>query len=437
VLTGLAMALLAAQGLPSAEFAGALRPPLRAPGLRLDPTAAPRQGIRTLAGRHLTLWTDLAPCPEVDALPAAFDQAFPQWCEYFRVSAEKYAGWKMNGMVMKDQARFRQAGLLPESVPPFANGFEWNFEFWVCDQPSDYYRRHLVLHEGTHGFMNTILGSCGPPWYREGIAELLGTHRWQDGRLALGYLPRSRDEVPMWGRVRIIRDAVAEHRALGLRAVLDYQPEGQGETEPYAWCWAAALLLDRHPRYRDRFRQLTGYVRDRDFQRRFQKLFAADWEHLAEEWQVMVADMHYGQDIPRTAIDFSPGRPLPAAGAAVAVTADRGWQNSGLVLQAGTRYRLDASGRFQLGQKPQVWGCEPGGVSIRYHAGQPLGVLLGAVRPEHLAADRPSPLVRPVVVGLGTTIVPETTGTLYLKLNDSPAELADNAGTCRVRIGRP
>ena len=136
----------------------------------------------------------------------------------------------MTGFLMKDKARFVQAGLLPGKLPPFGHGFSWDTVLWVYEQPSDYYRRHLVLHEGTHGFMNSLLGGCGPTWYMEGMAEYLATHRWQDGRLTLGYMPRSRDEVPQWGRIRLIQDAVAQHRALRLKAVIELTPTGHGRT---------------------------------------------------------------------------------------------------------------------------------------------------------------------------------------------------------------
>ena len=44
-----------------------------------------------------------------------------------------------------------------------------------------------------------------------------------------------------------------------------------------------------------------------------------------------------GNDIARTAIDFTPGKPLAASRALVSVAADRGWQNSGLRLEAGQK----------------------------------------------------------------------------------------------------
>ena len=72
----------------------------------------------------------------------------------------------------------------------------------------------------------------------------------------------------------------------------------------------------------------------------------------------------------------------------VTVAADRGWQNSGLRLEAGVSYRLTAAGRYQVAKTTKVWWCEPGGVSIRYYRGRPLGILLAAVRPDHPAAGQ-------------------------------------------------
>jgi len=439
--------------------APAPRPTANLPRLRVDDARATAAGIRKLSGQRLTLYTDLPPGEEIDQLPNLFDQAFPQWCKYFDVDAAGHSDWKMTGFLIKDKDAFGRTGLLPEGLPPFQNAFSRNHELWLYDQPSSYYRRHLLLHEGTHGLMNTILGGCGPPWYMEGMAELLATHRWQNGRLTLNYLPAERDEVPYWGRIRIIKDAVAAGRPMHLKDVIAYPIQAHLETEPYAWCWAAAALLDRHPRYRDRFHQLSKLVAKPDFNQRFYALMGDDWEPLCEEWQLLVTNLEYGYDIARTAVDFTPGKPLPPAGASVTVAADRGWQNSGLRLEAGVEYQLRASGRYQVADKPQIWWCEPGGVSIRYYQGRPLGILLAAVRADpglhahasvgmppssaprsdgHASVGMPpsSALLRPTVVGLEATLTPNDTGTLYLKTNDSPAELDDNAGQLKVEITR-
>jgi hypothetical protein len=185
-----------------------------------------------------------------------------------------------------------------------------------------------------------------------------------------------------------------------------------------------------------------------DFNQRFLQALGDDGPRLAEEWQVFVGSLEYGMDVARGVLDFAPGKPLPADGTTVEVAADRGWQNSGVRLEQGASYRLRAEGRYQVADKPQIWWCEPGGVTIRYYQGRPLGILLAAVRPDSPAktstagaADRgadagPSPLVRPTVVGLGTVLQPDVSGTLYLKINDSAAELGDNTGRLSVRITR-
>jgi hypothetical protein len=60
--------------------------------------------------------------------------------------------------------------------------------------------------------------------------------------------------------------------------------------------------------------------------------------------------------------------------------------------------------------------------------------LLGAVRPDQPSPDAPSALLRPTVLGLSAAITPKASGTLYLKLNDSPASRADNSGKATLRI---
>ncbi|MGD0653906.1 MAG: hypothetical protein ABSA16_06140 [Thermoguttaceae bacterium] len=410
----------------------------------IDEAKASAAGIRKLSGKRLTLYTD-TDGEEIDRLPELFDQAFLQYCEYFHIPSGELADWRMTGFLMKDKSRFVQTGLLPGGLPDFPHGFSLNRELWIYDQPGDYYRRHLLVHEGVHGFMNTVLGGCGPTWYMEGTAEMLATHKLKNGRLKLNYFPENREETPDWGRIKLIKDAVAGNRALSLRTVIEGPRDLQKETELYAWSWAAADFLDRHPRYRDRFRELYKHVRKGDFNQYVFEVFKNDWRQLNEEWQVFIAGLEYGYDIPRTTIDFTPGKPLPEKGGDVVIAADRGWQNSGILLQAGIKYQLKASGRYQVANKPKIWWCEPGGVSIRYYQGRPLGILQAAVRPDNPSMRSQaepgnekslSAFLQPITVGLGTTIVPEQSGTLFLKINDSAAELDDNAGELQVEIGK-
>ena len=396
-------------------------------------TASTSSDIRRLSGKHITISTDLASSSAVDELPAVFDRAFPLYCAYFGVDPARYATWRAAARIMKDKAAFIRRGLLPANIRPFDNGFSHNFDLWICDQPSDYYRRHLLLHEGVHSFMNTVLGDSGPAWYSEGMAELLGTHRWKDGQLTLGYFPANRDDVPMWGRIKIIRDAYAARRARRLADVLAYDPATQPGTEPYAWCWAAAAFFDGHPRYQATFRKLGQSVSSRNFNEHFRRLLGPEWSHAVEEWQLFIRDLEYGYDLTRTAIDFTAGQALAPSGARVMIRADRGWQNTGVRLDSETVYRLEATGRYQVADKPQIWWSEPGGVSIRYYRGRPLGMLMAVVRPDS-PAPGPSPWINPIAIGLESELTPKRAGTLFLRINDSGAELGDNAGELSIQV---
>lgn len=396
--------------------------------------AATPAGMRQLASRHLLLITDLPPSAAVDALPELFDQAFAQWCAYFALDPVEHQTWRAQAHLMRSRERFRAAGLLPADLPNFATGYARGAQFWLDEQAGDYYRLHLLLHEGTHALMHTLLGGIGAPWYAEGTAELLATHRLDDGKLTLNVFPRSREAVPKWGRIEIVQTAFAARQALSLPKLLAIDQRGHENNDAYGWCWAAAAFLDGHPRYRDRFRALARGAAKPDFAALVSDAFAADWAQLNEDWQLFVANVDYGYDFARMEVDRRAGAPLQGQPARVTVTADRGWQSSGIRLEAGQTYRLRAKGRYQLGAGPRPWPCEPGGVTIRYYHGQPLGILLGAVRDDARQPEDSSGLVRPQVIGLETTLAPRQSGTLYFRINDAPADLANNRGELSVEV---
>jgi hypothetical protein len=103
-------------------------------------------------------------------------------------------------------------------------------------------------------------------------------------------------------------------------------------------------------------------------------------------------------------------------------------------VEAGQTYQLEAVGRYQVGTVPRVWWCEPGGVTIEYYQGRPLGQLLAAVSDPSQSLEGVSPLVRPDAIGTGMRWEAKSSGTLFLRANDSPAKLADNAGELQVQI---
>jgi hypothetical protein len=146
------------------------------------------------------------------------------------------------------------------------------------------------------------------------------------------------------------------------------------------------------------------------------------------------------------------------------VNSDRGWQNSHLALEEGKIYKFTAAGKTELANVMVPWISEPNGITIRYHHGKPLGLLLAAIggeqpkKPDAAAIDAknlaeepkwqqaidakkkqfaPKTLVQfndPEEIGTGATFTAPRSGTLFFKVNDSAAELSDNRGAYEVTV---
>jgi hypothetical protein len=419
--------LLMSEAMPSADAY---------PAPVIDESRLKRLGLRKLTGRYIRIWTDLESSPEVDGMATLFDEAVEAWNRYFVLEEESLVKLQLTGYVMKDERRFQKAGLIPRDLPPFLHGYQRGYELWVRDQPSDYYRRHLLLHEGVHGFMNILLGATGPPWYREGMAEHLATHRRENGRLQVGVMPRSRDEVPYWGRIKIMQDQYEAGTAKMLGEIMQLGNDDFLQTDGYAWAWAAVAYLDGHPSYRHLFRQLRHHVSDHPvrFSRRLLDPMTTRLRPFDEQWQLFIINVDYGYDFVAENVRYRLGVPfVTGAPREVKVAVDRGWQSTGIRLSVGKLYRVVASGQFQLRQTPEVWWSEPGGVTLTYRRGLPLGMLLGVVRPD----EPPSDLIRlgnPMAIGRQRLIRPIESGTLYLRINDFPGEVRENVGEISVVV---
>lgn len=430
------------QTLPAIPAADRLQPYEWPAARQVERSSLSRAGLRRLEGQHVTIVTDLPSSPAVDELPDVIDQAVPQLARYFGVEPAKVEQWRVLAMVMREPARFASAGLMPEGEPEFPDGLSRGYELWIHEQSSDFYRRHLLIHEVTHSFMATHLGGCGPGWYMEATAELLGTHTWDPQRrnLELGVMPPSRQAAPMWGRITLVRNAVANRQALPISSVMQIDNGRALPTTSYAWCWALAKFLDTHPRYQQRFRSLPQRVLDRRFDDSLRQLYREDWSDLDTEWRVFVSSLEYGHDIPREAIDFRPAKPGSRNGR-VSIEADRGWQSSGWYVEEGKSYEIRAGGRFVVGAEADgtPWTAEPGGITLEYFAGRPLGQLLAAVDDRSDEGGDPgragtSGLLRSVAIGARGRLTPSRSGTVYLRVNDSPASLDNNRGSLTAAI---
>lgn len=398
---------------------------------------ARRAGLRVLEGRHVVVATD-RPARDgdgIDDLPRLFDVAFTAWCDHFRIDPTAHRQWRCFGCLIVDRERFRAAGLLPDTVPDFRHGFCDRNRFWLMDQSNPSYRRHLFLHEGVHAFTICMRDLDAPPWYAEGIAELLATHRLEnadDGppRLVVTPMPQAAEDVEQLGRIEELRKLRSAGRSPSLEDVFAIRGSVHGDLAAYASSWAAVAMLSLHPRHAARFAAAEQGPLDGRFTVRLAASPGWDPRIAARDFDAFTDDVDYGYDVSRSAIDWSPGTPL-VGGTTIAVAADRGWRNSGLAVERGRRFAFRCTGRVMVGTVAgRVLESEPDGISIDWYRGRPLGRLIIAQWVE------PEDGTRPRFVTLAEGAAGESTaaadGPLFLKVNDAPGSLADNGGEFRV-----
>lgn len=409
-------------------------------------------GIHLYESKRLKLYTDL---PESDARPltALVDALYPAWEDYFGPLPPDRAGtdFQMSGYVMRDMALFRGLGLIPDDLT-FDHGSHLQNEFWMREQEFEYYRRHLLIHEATHCFMTYMPGVDAPRWYLEGMAEYFGAHRVLQELTAVSddsktatkaefrVMPTSAAEFPGFGRISIIRKACSQNMARTIPSVLGLKSREFISPEPYAWSWALCAFLDGTPRYRDRFRRLGAFTQSGQFAGEFFRSFEPDDRDLTTEWKIFVTNIQYGYDTSRAAIDFDVGTSLTTEETerTTEIVADRGWQSSHTLLHSGNTYTITATGRFTLteaGGESKAWESEPQGISFRYFNGQPLGKLLGCIRPEEGPAEISDQIMmNSFPIGDELQFTAPVSGTLYLRVNDVWNSLADNRGTIKVKV---
>ena len=400
----------------------------------INPERVTAAGIQIFAGKHIRLYSDLRDPAKLKELIAIFDAAAPLWCKYFEIDSAKTKPWVMSGFAMVDRERFKKAGLLPPEIIKFQSGLHRGHEMWFDLQKDDYYTRHLMLHEGTHAFMQWILGGFGSPWYSEGMAEMLAVHRWENDKLELNYRLRDRSESVGWGRIKIIRDEYADKNAMKLDEVVAIDGALFGSSNRlYAWSWAACKFFSEHAETKDAFRELTSKVSDTDFSARFLAAIDKQRKSIDRDWHAYLNEMDFGYSVAAGILREAKAGSEPNG---FTIDSQYGWQDTGIAVQAGDRFYITASGRFQVAKKThdgksETWPCESHGITIDYYRGRPLGMLIAGVDTGNGTAVG---LVKPIGVGASKEITFKKSGTLCLRINESPAQLDDNKGSLEVVV---
>lgn len=423
----------------------------------LDELLLSREGIQVYRSKRLILLSD-CPAGQVEALPQLADQLFESLESRLGVllPAKNGEAFQLTGCVMDAEERFRNAGLLPEFEFAIRHGRHLNYRFWMRNVTSDYYRRHLLLHEFTHCFLMCENGmqDIPPLWYTEGIAEYFATHdasAANSDAVRFGVLPKSIDQHSGWGRISEIRRSFNE-RPIGsplpakpaepalpkdwdagftpLSSVLQPQTPLFVQDLQYAQAWALYWLLEHHPALDLQRKEFHPVRTAADFQAAIQQLYPELQRLLAVDWLLF-------QDSLIEGFDADHGFPQRPAVLEVAqshetncrIAAQSGWQFTGLTAKSGSRLAVHSSGRFTIATDPQPWISEPQGVTIRYHRGRPLGELSAMlVAPDGSRASRRIP------VGTSVELIVPFEAEIWLQLNDSAASRSDNQGSVDVTM---
>jgi hypothetical protein len=392
-------------------------------------------GIRRFAKGQWTIVTDLPIDSELESWPVVLDQALASWCQKWSIAPEVAKSWPLTIHCMADRKVFERAGLL-DGVPAFEDGFQLADRVFLNEQPSTYYRRHLLLHEATHWVMYRALSGGGSPWFMEGMAEVEGTHRLKDGVLTLAIIPDDRQEVPHWGRFKRLSDSVAKNGVPTLKQILYYGNDRQDRMDRYCWSWAACVFFHNHPLYASYLQKASVAPLDYSLKlsEQLEQTLGDRWDWVERDWKVFVDEFDFGYrpNIDTISLETAQGITATAFSGESSIQLDcsRGWQDSKCFLKAGQKVQIRADGRYVVrNQNQQAWECSADGITYQHFRHIPMGKLLGGF----VSVDRDEPLMV-FEIGKQTEFVAPRDGWLLLKINEPVRQRQDNSGKLDVRI---
>jgi len=370
-------------------------------------SAEPRAEPRLVRSRHFAFLTDVSDREAAVILDTL---------ETMVGLLEKYFGRRQQGIVegfiVHDLAVWPEGVLVePEGVAkirePAGVCFTRTFGprrsavLYACDDVQ------VIQHECTHGWCHLAFGSVGPPWLAEGVAELGAW--WRAGGTAVEVDPR------ILGHLRSARPrpTLAEVTAPGRPA----------DWRDYAWRWALCHLLAHDPNYADRFPRLAVALMEGRPGAGFEEAFGQQAVQLAFDYDRFLDHVGNGYRVDLTSWPWkTPARLLADGGRAEAtVDARRGWQSSGVRVEAGSVYVFVAKGSWTTAAAAEAVGPEG--------AADGRGMLVGALFSEET-------LGAPVPIRAGLHWIAPADGVVMLRCDDAWGELADNAGTMTVTVRR-
>jgi hypothetical protein len=397
-----------------------------------------KSGFQQFKGAHIELITDVASSPELQELTAAFDAGVRHWTDLFHADASKVVDWKVKAFIMTERERFENAGLISATIRTFREGHQEGDLILCKEQPSAYYRRHLLLHEGVHWFMEKALGGYGPGWWMEGIAEWQSTHQWDGKNLVCGVMPRTREQFPYWGRLEWIEQDLVAGQAPSLPILFRRAKDLHRVDSTYGWSWLAATFFANHPRYKDQFFERLSRPTDQSdaLNRDVLKWIGDDMQTVQSEFNGFVAELDYGVDPASIIVDLKSAQlqndPNDSQDQLQIDSADH-WRMYPRPLLANQIIEIAADGLVDLQWKSDTLETTPQGITLQYVRGHPLGQLIGSVIPRITSLENTIPWT-PVAIGNRASLKPGADSWLLLRFNDDNATASNPSGAYRVTI---
>ena len=393
------------------------------------------EGIKKFTIGRWTILTDLPIDRELESWPNLLDQAVSSLCQKWSIDSTSAQSWNLTVHCMGDRGVFQKAGLL-DGVPAFEDGFQMADRVFLVDQPSIYYRRHLLLHELTHWMMYRAFGGGGSPWFMEGMAEVEGTHRLENGSLTLGVIPEDQKEVPHWGRFKRLSDSIKKDGVPRFKGILYYGNDRQDRMDRYCWSWAACVFLVHHPLYFSYLEKAFNPPLDYSMKlsQEFESSLEDRWDWLERDWKLFVDEFDFGYQPSVHLISMEQATQglssEPQAEVSMRVDASQSWQLVRNSFRQGHQIHLEATGNYVikvLDQEP--WESSAEGITYQYHRHEPMGKLMGA----YLSRDIARPLEM-IPIGKKAQFTAPSDGWLFLRINEPIRERRDNSGQLSVRI---
>ena len=399
-------------------------------------------GLSVLESKHLILVTD-APLAEVQDLPVLADALFVELQRQLGSLKPDLNGrdFQLTGYVIGAKERFEEADVLPPENVIIRHGRHIGYQFWMNNQSSPYYRRHLLLHEFIHCFMMCEHGmdDIPPLWYTEGIAECFATHELSEDIKSsrFGILPATLNGFEGWGRIAEIQTNMTEltnkptqwQSLMSLECVRNPKDLNFASDLQYAQAWALVWLIRNHPELKPYFSPISR-ARTRGEFRDVEKSVPAEvWQRLAVLWPLFLASLTEGFEVEHSFPSLNVAASKPPVSGKLELQSGKEWQATGVLIKRGATVRLNCTGRYSVHNKPRPWISEPQGITIDYAYSRPIGEITAMI-----VASSGSICSGRIPIGREGSINAEVDSELWLQVNDFANSRSDNSGSASIEI---